>query len=328
MQIEGDFSASNSLPQLMDSLCKTKRTGILRFSDKVRSVKVFLKNGDAVYASGPKSASQLGHVLQKKGLVSSNSLKVAVEHARSQKIFLPQALLDKECIDQEALHEEIKALTEKTMADLFSWKTGHFAYADARFSLKKLYPHKEESAAQAMKTRIANSVRILPPMPQVIHKARKIMADPKSDFKQLAQVLEKDQGIAGRILRRANSPYYGMAGKVASIDRAMVVLGHQALSEIISMASISMFTSRDFRGYSRPGEGMWWQSIAVAIAAKSIAEKVRPNFADEAFAAGLLHDCGKMVLDKFIRESQDVFDRASWTSGIDLPIIWIDQHCP
>ncbi|MBI9078011.1 MAG: HDOD domain-containing protein [Desulfatibacillum sp.] len=309
MQIEGSFSRPDSLPHLINTLSQTKRTGILRFSDDSKIVKIFFKDGQAVYASGPKSQAQLGLLLKKRGLISEDNLKQAAVHAKENQIILGQALVDKKFIEPQALHNEIRSLTSNTLAELLRWQTGNFAYEDAPVSLEALYPAKKDLDVRLMKERIANSVRVLPPMPSVIEKARKVMDDPKANLRALGQILEKDQGIAARILRLANSPYYGMAGTVASIDRAIVVLGRKALSEILSMAAMSVFAGRDYVGYGLTGEEMWWHTIAVAIGAKTIAEKVRPRLAEDAFATGLIHDAGKLVLDKFVLENKGAFDQ-------------------
>jgi len=72
-------------------------------------------------------------------------------------------------------------------------------------------------------------------MPQTVLKAREIIANPRSDFKELAVLVETDQAIAAKVLKLANSAYYGLSGKVSSIQHASVVLGHKALGELITM---------------------------------------------------------------------------------------------
>jgi len=79
----------------------------------------------------------------------------------------------------------------------------------------------------------------LPPMPQVVLKVRNIMANPNLNFKDIAEVIETDQAIAARLLKIANSAYYGMSGMVASIQQACVVLGYKTLSEAVTVAGAS-----------------------------------------------------------------------------------------
>ena len=81
----------------------------------------------------------------------------------------------------------------------------------------------------ALKKKILGTVGQLPPMPQTVLKAREIMSNPGSDFKELGDLLETDQAIAAKVLKLANSSYYGLSGKISSIKHASVVLGHKAL---------------------------------------------------------------------------------------------------
>ena len=64
---------------------------------------------------------------------------------------------------------------------------------------------------EALKNKILRSVPDLPPMPQVMIKAREVMNNPKSNFKELAEILEVDQAMAVRVLKLSNSAYYGLA---------------------------------------------------------------------------------------------------------------------
>jgi hypothetical protein len=86
-----------------------------------------------------------------------------------------------------------------------------------RPSSESASPDKGQPSNEALKKEILQTLSALPPMPQVLSKAREVMGNPKSGFKELAGVLETDQAIAARVLKLANSAYYGLSGKVSSI---------------------------------------------------------------------------------------------------------------
>ena len=155
---------------------------------------------------------------------------------------------------------------------------------------------------EALKKKILRSVRDLPPMPQTVVKAREIMADPNSDFKSLANLFETDQAIATKVLKLANSPYYGMGGKVSSIQHASVVLGHKALGELITMGGTASLLGKSLDGYGLDAGALWKHSLAVAFGAKMIADLKEPSLSNDAFTSGLIHDAGKLILDKYIAE--------------------------
>ncbi|RPI78757.1 MAG: HDOD domain-containing protein [Desulfobacteraceae bacterium] len=158
-----------------------------------------------------------------------------------------------------------------------------------------------------LKKKILKTVRDLPPMPQTVFKAREIMADPNSGFDTLARVLETDPAIATKILQLANSAYYGFVGKISSIQHATMVLGHKTLNEIVTMAGSLSVLGNEMPGYGLdPGE-LWQHSLGVAFASKMIARKKEPALEDDSFAAGLIHDMGKLVLDKYVVERRTDF---------------------
>jgi HD-like signal output (HDOD) protein/DNA-directed RNA polymerase subunit RPC12/RpoP len=161
---------------------------------------------------------------------------------------------------------------------------------------------------EALKKKILRNVKDLPPMPQTVLKAREIIADPKSDFKDLAELFETDQAIATKILKLANSPYYGMGGKVSSIQRASVILGHKTLGEIIAMGGASSILGKRLDGYGLDAGALWKHSLAVAFGSRIIAQKIDPSLLNDAFTSGLIHDTGKMILDKYITERWDKFE--------------------
>lgn len=151
-----------------------------------------------------------------------------------------------------------------------------------------------------LKKKILNKVKDLPPMPKVLFKAREIMSDPKSGFKEIAKVIETDQAIAARVLKVANSAYYGLSGMVNSIHQASVVLGYQTLEQVITMVSSSSLLGKQLRGYGLSAGALWRHSLAVAIGSRLVAKKRVPSLEGDAFSVGLIHDAGKLALDAHI----------------------------
>ena len=166
----------------------------------------------------------------------------------------------------------------------------------------------KESNRQNLEKKILRDVKDLPPMPKVILKAHQMMEDPDLDVKGVANLIETDQAIAIKVLRLANSAYYGLSGKVSSIQHAFVVLGYKTLGQILSIASFSTFMGKNLPGYGYESEDFMRHSLAVALSAKVIAEKIDPNLANEAHTAGLIHDIGKIILDKYIIEKKETFE--------------------
>ncbi len=167
----------------------------------------------------------------------------------------------------------------------------------------------DHPTGKALKKKILRHVKDLPPMPQTVLKAREIMGNPNSDFKELANLFETDQAIAAKILKIANSPYYGYSGKITSIQRAAVVLGHKTLGELITMRGAAGLLGHKLVGYGLDSGALWKHSLAVAFGSKIIANKTTPALSNDAFTSGLIHDAGKLILDSYVDERWELFEK-------------------
>ncbi len=167
---------------------------------------------------------------------------------------------------------------------------------------------KNQPSGIKLKYGILRTLDDLPAMPHVVQKAQRIMARPDSNIKELARVIELEQAIATRVLKLANSAYYGLSGKVSSVQHASVLLGFKSLGELISVAGISNLMSKDLKGYQLDSGDLWRHSIAVAFGSRIIANRKDTEFGNLAFFAGLIHDAGKLILDPYVYERKNSFD--------------------
>lgn len=144
---------------------------------------------------------------------------------------------------------------------------------------------------------VLRGVRNLPSLPTVVIELLQTLDTEDIDIQQLAEKLARDQALAAKVLRVANSSFYGLQGKVDSIGDAIVVLGLQGVRTLATAAAVSNVfapgTHADTASYDL--RAFWRHSIAVALGAKEIARKKHMNEGN-AFAAGLLHDIGRLAL--------------------------------
>jgi putative nucleotidyltransferase with HDIG domain len=135
----------------------------------------------------------------------------------------------------------------------------------------------------------------LPTLPVVINNIMATARSEKTSAKDLANFIVNDQAISARVLRIANSAYYGMSKKIDSISRAIVVIGFK---EIISLAlGMGIFSAFSKKGDDAPIDitELWKHSIGVGFAAKKIAKKTNKIADESTILIGLLHDIGKIV---------------------------------
>lgn len=132
-------------------------------------------------------------------------------------------------------------------------------------------------------------------LPEVTMKIIELVEDPKSTAHDLHDVIAGDPALCSRILKVVNSSFYGLPGQIGSINRAIVMLGLNAVKNIAIAASLAKL----FRGgeltRTFSARDLWRHSNEVAAISKLLADELRFGMADEAFLAGLIHDIGIMV---------------------------------
>ena len=145
---------------------------------------------------------------------------------------------------------------------------------------------------------VANAIREIShiaTLPEITVKVVELVEDPKSTAQDLHKVISSDPALCSRILKVVNSSFYGLPGQIGSINRAIVMLGLNAVKNIAIAASLAkLFRGGDLTATFSARE-LWTHSNLTAGAAKMVANSLRLGLADEAFLAGLIHDIGLMV---------------------------------
>lgn len=175
-------------------------------------------------------------------------------------------------------------------------------------SIRAASYNRKRPRGMALKYGILRSLSDLPAMPHVVNKAQEIISKPNSNMKDLVKVIEVEQSISARVLRLANSTYYGLSGRVASVQHASVLLGYKTLGEVITVAGISNIIGKTLDGYNLDSGELWRHSMAVAVGSRLIAGKRKPELSNDAFFAGLMHDAGKLILDSHVYERREDFE--------------------
>ena len=127
-----------------------------------------------------------------------------------------------------------------------------------------------------------------------------IIDDPNSSAKDLKKIIEIDPPLTAKLIRRANSAYYGYSKNIKEIRDAIVCLGFDEVKELaLSQKIYDMFDNQNnINGYSRIS--LWQHSVAVALFCKFIYRKEFRGKGDNIYAIGLLHDIGIIILDQFL----------------------------
>jgi len=147
--------------------------------------------------------------------------------------------------------------------------------------------------------RITESIINLPTLPMVVSKMIELVDNPKTSAGSLARLISTDQALTARILKLANSAYYGFPREISTVNMAIVVLGFNTVKDMgLSLSVFDMFKENEAAG-NFDTTRFWEHSAGCGIAARVIARRCGHRMAGEAFVAGLLHDIGKVILRQY-----------------------------
>jgi len=150
--------------------------------------------------------------------------------------------------------------------------------------------------------RITQSIIGLPTLPTVITELISLIDNPKTSARNVSQLISTDQALTAKILKLANSAFYGFPREIATVQHAVVVLGFETVKNLgLSVSVLERFsgTDADGSGDEFDRQKFWEHSIACGVAARLLAGKLRYRMSGEAFAAGILHDIGRLILSQY-----------------------------
>ena len=143
---------------------------------------------------------------------------------------------------------------------------------------------------------VHESVRALPVLPTAVTRLLSLARDVDADFREIARVIETDQTLTARTLRAANSPLNSVSRQVKTVRQATVLLGTDTIVKLVLGVSVISLQSGLYRNLPIDPAAFGRHSIAVGLAARTLAQHFKLPNPSEAFVAGLLHDIGKLVL--------------------------------
>lgn len=158
---------------------------------------------------------------------------------------------------------------------------------------------------------ILQQLEELPTLPAVAVKVLEATGDDSSTAKEVVDLISSDVALTSRILQLVHRAESGVRGEVNSVDRAVVLLGFEAVrSAVLAVGVFQTFSqSRPRKGAHFEVEEFWKHSVAVACCAELLADELtstEPRISpSEAFVCGLLHDLGKIALDVALPKSFD-----------------------
>jgi putative nucleotidyltransferase with HDIG domain len=155
-------------------------------------------------------------------------------------------------------------------------------------------------------------------LPTVSHAALKLvnlLDKPSVDNDEIVQIIKYDNVLTAKLLRACNAPSFGLGESVASVDQAVLILGHTQIFHIVMTLAFGSVMTISSLPYTIEMNELWEHSLVTAMAAQMVLDQV-PELnaeANVAFTANLLHDIGKVVLAQTVKaeELSEIRDRIS-----------------
>lgn len=172
--------------------------------------------------------------------------------------------------------------------------------------------------------KVEQTINFLPPLPSVMIELIQALNDEDVDLRTLGKIISKDPSMTMNVLKIANSAFYGLPSKVTTIDQAMRMLG---INEITSLC-ISCSASKSLKapkGVNTVDLRQFWRhSVATGVIGKILCAKLNIGRLDSLYLAGLVHDVGKVVLDRF---RHDVYHEiVDLTYAENIPILEAEKR--
>jgi len=160
--------------------------------------------------------------------------------------------------------------------------------------------------SKSLEQKKIEQIENLPTLPEVANKLLKIINDPTTTAVDVANLISRDLSLTSKVLRLANSAFYGIPRTVTTVQNAVVILGLKVINTMVfSITVVKMFPG-DGRNELFSRKKFWAHSLACAVLARQLALRMRKFTLfdpEECFCAGLIHDIGRVVLDQFFHEN-------------------------
>lgn len=173
--------------------------------------------------------------------------------------------------------------------------------------------HHHDLSAEQLET-VLKGIKI-PPQPQILVDIQMETAMPDCSLDSVANLIARDVGLSGWVLKTVNSAFFGLQHKVDSIGQAIHLLGVKSVINIVNAVSITEALAVDDIDVLND---FWDNATDVATACSLIAKKLSMPLGDSAYTLGLFHDCGIPLLRIKHADYFDILQSAYRQSGLRI----------
>ena len=150
--------------------------------------------------------------------------------------------------------------------------------------------------------KIVSQVEQIPTLPVVSKRIMELLHNDDVPLSKIGELIEQDLSIATRILKIANSPFYGTLNTITSINHALVILGLTEVKGVLAAISIYNFFPPGSKDSIFSREKFWEHSVVCSQVAKLLSRHFSISDDGSLFLSGLIHDMGKVIFDVYFNK--------------------------
>ena len=143
------------------------------------------------------------------------------------------------------------------------------------------------------------ALRPLPPTARVLARLQRLLADANSGLDDIADLIRLDSGLATRVIKISNSVWFRRGLPCGTIEEAVNRVGFREVYRVVAVVASRALVAQPLAAYGRDAHRMWRESVACAVAAELLAERLGEDM-PVAYVSGLLHTIGRLPINQYL----------------------------
>ncbi len=157
----------------------------------------------------------------------------------------------------------------------------------------RVEPTPSERIARSM---IEDTSALMSP-PDVCLKVNELLSDDRTQIEDIAGVVIRDPSLTTKVMRLANSAFYGLSQKVDTVSRAVMLLGMREMQKMVcAIAAVETFSKMSSALTNM--NSFWRHGVYTGLVAQSLAKRARVLHPERLFVAGVMHDIGTLLINQ------------------------------
>ncbi|MGK9475326.1 HDOD domain-containing protein [Melioribacter sp. OK-6-Me] len=175
------------------------------------------------------------------------------------------------------------------------------------------------------KEKILEQIHSIPTLPTIYTTVSRAMDDPYITNEKIAELISADQSSSFKILRVANSPFFGFRGKINTISQAIFYLGHNEVKNILfTISLLKIMPGSKILTKLKPAD-LWAHSVSTGVISRIIGAEINDRQIENFFLAGVLHDFGKILLIEYFNKEYAEVLEISQNTNVEVSVVESDK---